>query len=84
MVNDDADKNVTDKHEPAPDAAPARKPRGFAAMSKEKQRELASKGGKAAHAKGTAHKFTPEEASVAGRKGGIASHHKRRGGSSAT
>jgi general stress protein YciG len=45
--------------------------RGFASMDKEKQREIASKGGKAAHAKGTAHEFTPEEAREAGRKGGM-------------
>ena len=46
--------------------------RGFAAMSEERQREIASKGGKAAHAKGTAHQFTSEEARRAGRKGGRA------------
>ena len=46
--------------------------RGFASMSQEKQREIASKGGQAAHAKGTAHEFTPEEAREAGRKGGRA------------
>jgi hypothetical protein len=45
--------------------------RGFAAMSPEKQKEIASKGGKAAHEKGTAHEFTPEEARIAGRKGGM-------------
>ena len=45
--------------------------RGFASMDKQKQREIASKGGKAAHAKGTAHEFTPEEAREAGRKGGM-------------
>lgn len=44
--------------------------RGFAAMSPEKQREIASLGGRAAHAIGTAHEFTPEEARAAGRKGG--------------
>ncbi|MBX4181589.1 KGG domain-containing protein [Candidatus Parcubacteria bacterium] len=44
--------------------------RGFASMSPEKQREIASKGGKAAHAKGTAHRWTVEEAHNAGRKGG--------------
>jgi general stress protein YciG len=43
-------------------------------MDPEKQRAIASKGGKAAHAKGTAHRFTPEEASEAGRKGGKAAH----------
>jgi uncharacterized protein len=46
--------------------------RGFASMDPEKQREIASKGGKAAHQKGTAHEFTPEEAREAGRKGGEA------------
>ncbi len=44
--------------------------RGFASMDPEKQRQIASKGGKAAHEKGTAHEFTSEEARVAGRKGG--------------
>jgi general stress protein YciG len=39
-------------------------------MDSDKQRAIASKGGKAAHAKGTAHEFTPEEAREAGRKGG--------------
>lgn len=47
-----------------------RRGRGFASMSPEKQREIASKGGKAAHQKGTAHEFTSEEAREAGRKGG--------------
>lgn len=46
--------------------------RGFASMDRSKQREIASKGGRAAHAKGTAHEFTSEEARVAGRKGGEA------------
>jgi hypothetical protein len=46
--------------------------RGFASMDASKQREIASKGGRAAHAKGTAHEFTPDEARVAGRKGGEA------------
>jgi general stress protein YciG len=39
-------------------------------MSPEKQREIASKGGRAAHEKGTAHEWTPDEARHAGRKGG--------------
>jgi uncharacterized protein len=55
-------------------------------MDRAKQREIASKGGKAAHQKGTAHEWTSEEARDAGRKGGIASHRRRRerqgGGSS--
>ena len=44
--------------------------RGFASMTPEKQREIASKGGRAAHEKGTAHEWTPDEARAAGRKGG--------------
>ena len=44
--------------------------RGFASMSPEKQREIASKGGRAAHEKGTAPEWTPDEARAAGRKGG--------------
>ena len=51
--------------------------RGFAAMDASKQREIASKGGKAAHEKGTAHEFTPEEAREAGRKGGEAVSQNR-------
>ena len=46
--------------------------RGFASMDASRQREIASKGGRAAHAKGTAHEWTPDEARVAGRKGGEA------------
>jgi general stress protein YciG len=49
--------------------------RGFASMDEDKQREIASKGGKAAHEKGTAHEFTPEEAREAGRKGGSQASH---------
>ena len=52
--------------------------RGFASMDRAKQREIASKGGKAAHQKGTAHEWTSEEARDAGRKGGLASHRRRR------
>jgi general stress protein YciG len=44
--------------------------RGFASMDMDKQREIASKGGKAAHAQGRAHEFSPEEARSAGHKGG--------------
>lgn len=44
--------------------------RGFASMDEEKQREIASKGGRAAHEQGTAHEFNSEEAREAGRKGG--------------
>jgi uncharacterized protein len=41
-------------------------------MDAQKQKEIASKGGRAAHQQGTAHEFTPEEAREAGRKGGLA------------
>jgi uncharacterized protein len=44
--------------------------RGFASMDRGKQREIASKGGKAAHAQGRAHEFSADEARTAGRKGG--------------
>ena len=47
-------------------------------MDRARQREIASKGGKAAHQKGTAHEWTSEEARDAGRKGGLASHRRRR------
>lgn len=52
--------------------------RGFASMDPEKQREIARKGGRAAHEKGTAHEWTTEEARNAGRKGGLVSHQRRR------
>jgi uncharacterized protein len=44
--------------------------RGFASMDNAKQREIASKGGRAAHVKGTAHEWSSDEARAAGRKGG--------------
>jgi hypothetical protein len=54
--------------------APEKKKRGFAAMNPEQVRELARRGGVAAHRAGTAHEFTSDEARAAGRKGGLASH----------
>jgi general stress protein YciG len=51
--------------------------RGFASMDRGKQREIASKGGRAAHAKGTAHEFDSDEARNAGRKGGQAVSRNR-------
>src|SRR5438874_2974593 len=51
--------------------------RGFASMDQEKQRQIASQGGRAAHEKGTAHEFTPDEAREAGRKGGQAVSRNR-------
>jgi uncharacterized protein len=47
-------------------------------MNRDKQREIASKGGKAAHAKGRAHEWTKDEAREAGRKGGVASQRVKR------
>ena len=51
---------------------------GFAGMDKARQREIARQGGRAAHAKGTAHVWTREEAREAGRKGGMAGAGKRK------
>jgi uncharacterized protein len=51
--------------------------RGFASMSADKQREIASKGGRAAHEKGTAHEWSSDEARTAGRKGGQVSRGGR-------
>ena len=51
--------------------------RGFASMDPNKQREIARKGGIAAHEKGTAHEWSPTEAREAGRKGGMASHRRK-------
>jgi len=59
------------------EAKPKRR-RGFAAMDRRLVSEIARKGGKAAHSAGTAHEFTSDEARVAGRKGGRATHAKRR------
>jgi uncharacterized protein len=56
---------------------PASGKRGFGSMDETKQREIASKGGQAAHLKGSAHEFSSEEARAAGRKGGEASSQDR-------
>ena len=55
----------------------AKEDRGFASMDRNKQREIASKGGRAAHSKGTAHEWTSEQAREAGRKGGMSSLRKQ-------
>ncbi len=57
--------------------------RGFAGMDPERQRQISSQGGKAAHQKGTAHEFDSEEAREAGRKGGMVSGGRRRARESA-
>ncbi len=61
MTNNNDKSNNTDK-------------RGFASMDEDKQREIASAGGKAAHENGNAHEWDSEEARKAGQKGGKASH----------
>jgi general stress protein YciG len=74
--NEETEAEVTsDARIPAPTAQPKR--RGFAAMDPARVREISRAGGKAAHAAGTAHEFTSEEARVAGRKGGRASRGSR-------
>jgi general stress protein YciG len=70
-----------------PSATPSASPklkRGFAVMDPTQVRELARRGGLAAHATGKAHEFTPEEARVAGRKGGIAATERRVASTEAT
>ena len=62
---------------PSGEVTVATEDRGFASMERNRQREIASKGGKAAHQKGTAHEWTSEEARAAGRKGGMASHRRK-------
>jgi general stress protein YciG len=63
---------------PSAESAPesTKRKRGFAAMDREQVRELARRGGSAAHRAGTAHEFNSEEARMAGRKGGLAAHAK--------
>lgn len=51
--------------------------RGFASMDRDKQRAIASMGGKRAHQMGTAHEWTTDEAREAGRRGGIVSRGGR-------
>jgi general stress protein YciG len=63
----------------APTEQPRPRRRGFAAMDQTRVKEIASKGGKAAHAAGTAHQFSSDEARNAGRKGGMAPHVRRGG-----
>ncbi len=78
-THDESSENSELRPEGPPAAsAPARKPRGFAAIDRNRVKEIARKGGKAAHAAGTAHEFTSDEARVAGKKGGQATHANRR------
>jgi general stress protein YciG len=78
--NDPTSSDPSDEPKPAEatsEPPKPRRPRGFAAMDRSKVSEIASKGGKAAHAAGTAHQFTSEEARAAGKKGGVAPHVRR-------
>jgi len=73
MDTDTKTPNVSSESiETAPASVEERKRRGFAVMAPALVRELARRGGKAAHEGGKAHEFTSEEARVAGRKGGAA------------
>jgi general stress protein YciG len=85
----ETDVTVTAEAELVPDPLPkapeveqgaevGRRPRGFAAMDRNLVRDIARKGGRAAHAAGTAHEFTCDEARAAGRKGGQATHARRK------
>lgn len=79
-TNRDSESRPSDSHaqkKKGSDSASGRDTRGFASMDKDKQREIASKGGQAAHEKGTAHEFSSEEAREAGRKGGQARAENR-------
>jgi general stress protein YciG len=62
------EENLTQRSEHASATPRRRTLRGFAAMDPQRQREIASLGGRAAHQSGHAHEFTSEEARVAGRK----------------
>ncbi len=79
--NPSSSESSEDKEEPKAESVAEtpkpRRPRGFAAMDRSKVSEIASKGGKAAHAAGTAHQFTSDEARAAGKKGGVAPHVRR-------
>lgn len=77
MRLDDPKEMEGPKPEEATPASPPKKRRGFAAMDRTLVRALARKGGVAAHEKGTAHRFSSDEARVAGKKGGLAPHRKR-------
>lgn len=72
------------KASPSAETAPLKRPRGFAAMDPAQQRRIASEGGRASHQSGRGHRFTPEEARAAGRKGGQASRGRTASGTAAS
>ncbi len=75
--NSDRDRDVSTDSNRGASGMRQRSARGFASMDRGKQKEIASKGGRAAHAKGTAHEFDSGEAREAGRKGGMAVSRNR-------
>ncbi|HVX41373.1 MAG TPA: KGG domain-containing protein [Gemmatimonadaceae bacterium] len=77
VTNDPARQNASQGSQSGNGQQRTRSNRGFASMDREKQKEIASKGGRAAHAKGTAHEFDSGEAREAGRKGGQAVSRNR-------
>lgn len=77
VSSDNARENGSGSQQNNSAQARTRSNRGFASMDRTKQREIASKGGRAAHAKGTAHEFDSGEAREAGRKGGVAVSRNR-------
>lgn len=76
-TNEPANQPTTEHTTESPSEPVQKKRRGFSVMSAEKQREIASKGGKASHEKGTGHQWSSEEAAIAGRKGGFARSKSR-------
>jgi general stress protein YciG len=78
MQDNSSDNNVSEAPATTPEAPRPKKRRGFAAMDPALVKAIAKKGGVAAHAQGTAHEFSAEEARAAGQKGGRSTHAKRR------
>jgi general stress protein YciG len=73
MHDRDGRSDEANGHSVAPIPTPTKQRRGFAAMDPARQRELASRGGRASHAKGTGHEWNRDAARNAGKAGGIAS-----------
>jgi len=76
LLDDPAPTSAPATTQPAPEGG-AKLRRGFAVMDRARVQEIARKGGRAAHASGRAHRFTSDEARVAGKKGGTAPHVRR-------
>jgi general stress protein YciG len=74
---DDAEPSSSSAPASTQPAPPAKRRQGFAVMDRARVQEIARKGGIAAHACGRAHRFTADEARVAGKKGGTAPHVRR-------